>query len=69
MLSVPDGKVTGAAVLVPVVLVPVLLLSASKMLTFAVDPLGPELALPPQAVSPTSRAEKLASAHKQCHAL
>jgi len=72
MLSVPDGKEMGVAVLVPavgLVLVLVLLLSASKILTFPAAPVGPELALPPQAVGPIASAEKPASQHKHWHAL
>lgn len=72
MLSVPDGKEMGVAVLVPavgLVLALVLLLSASKILTFPAAPVGPELALPPQAVSPIASVEKPASQHKHWHAL
>jgi len=68
MLSVPEGKATGATVLgLVVVLVSVLLFSASKILTLPVDPVVPELALPPQAVSPTSIAEIHVEVHKQSH--
>ena len=35
----------------------------SKILTFCVEPLGPELALPPQAVSPTNKEHTNAKAH------
>jgi hypothetical protein len=46
--SVPDGKFAGGLVLV-------LLLRASKMLMFSAAPLGPEEALPPQAVRTTAK--------------
>jgi len=62
ILSVPVGKETAGVE-------PVLLFRASKMLTFSADPLGPELALPPQAVSPTSIAERQATVAKQSHLL
>ena len=67
MLSVPDGKEIGVAVLVLVVglvLVLVLLLSASRILTFPAAPVVPELALPPQAVSPSASNETAASQHR-----
>jgi len=57
---VPDGKEIGGVVLVPE---PVLVFKTSKMLTFSADPLGPELALPPQAVSPTNKEHIKAKAH------
>ena len=60
MLSVPDGKEIEGVVLVPV---PVLEFKTSKMLTFPADPVGPELALPPQAVSPTNKEHNKAKAH------
>lgn len=72
MLSVPDGKEMGVAVLVLVVglvLVLVLLLSASRILTFPAAPVGPELALPPQAVSPSASNETAASQHRHWDAL
>ena len=72
MLSVPDGKEMGVAVLVLVVglvLLLVLLLSASRILTFPAAPEGPELALPPQAVSPSASNETAASQHRHWDAL
>jgi hypothetical protein len=60
ILSVPEGKETGGVVLVPV---PVLAFKTSKMLTFSADPVGPELALPPHAVSPTNKEHTKAKAH------
>jgi hypothetical protein len=68
MLSVPDGKVGGVAVPVPVP-VAVLVFKASKMLTFSADPLGPELALPPQDASTIETADKQNHAHKLKHVL
>jgi hypothetical protein len=64
MLSVPDGKVGGGDVLVPV-----LEFKASKMLTFSADPLGPELALPPHDASAIETAKKQNHAHKLKHVL
>jgi len=57
MLSVPAGKVMGGVVVL------VLLFKTSKMLTFSADPLGPELALPPQAVRPIDKVQSKAKAH------
>jgi len=58
MLSVPAGKAIAG-----VVLVPVLEFKTSKMLIFSADPLGPELALPPQAVRPAMKVKTKAKAH------
>jgi hypothetical protein len=60
MLSVPDGNVVEGVVLVSA---PVLIFKTSKILTFCVEPLGPELALPPQAMSPRNKEHTKAIAH------
>jgi hypothetical protein len=57
MLSVPDGKVGGGAVLL-------LLFKTSKMLTFPAEPFGPELALPPQDASPTDKLQIKEKTHR-----
>jgi hypothetical protein len=48
MLSVPVGKFVGTVALV-------LLFKTSRMLTFPAEPVGPELALPPQDASPKDK--------------
>jgi len=58
MLSVPEGKETGGAVVL------VTLFKTSKILTFSADPVGPELALPPQAVSPINKEQAKARGHR-----
>jgi len=42
----------------------VTLFKTSKILTFSADPVGPELALPPQAVSPINKEQAKASGHR-----
>jgi len=59
---VPEGKEIGGVELMPLP-VPVLEFKTSKMLTFPADPVAPELALPPQAVSPTNKEHTNAKAH------
>jgi len=58
MLSVPEGKEAGGAVVL------VTLSKTSKILTFSADPVGPELALPPQAVSPINKKQAKAKGHR-----
>jgi hypothetical protein len=57
MLSVPEGKETGGTVVL------VTLFKTSKILAFPAAPLDPELALPPQAVSPINREKAKARGH------
>jgi len=58
MLSVPVGKFVGTEALV-------LLFRTSRILTFPAEPVGPELALPPQDASPTDKVQSKVKAHRE----